>query len=185
MQKNLWKKLVMMLIIPGFLLVVSCAQQAVAPVDVDGNGDSVTAGAEKETPIKTDTMKEMPKEEATLEMMKKKAMDHFVNQDVLFGYDSAAITADAQVLLTEKAAWLKKNPGVHIVVEGHCDERGTTEYNLGLGERRAVSAKNFLVTLGISPARLDTISYGEEKPVDYSENEDAYRKNRRAHMALK
>jgi len=185
MLKNWCKKLVLMLMIPGFLLVVSCAQQNVVPVE--GNGDSVSTDTAVEAPVKKDTATDETLKDAASEMKKKMEMakDNFVNRDVLFGYDSAALTGDAQALLAEKAAWLKSNPGVHVVVEGHCDDRGTTEYNLGLGERRAVSAKNFLVTLGVSPARLDTISYGEEKPVAHGDNEAAYKKNRRAHMTLK
>ena len=87
-------------------------------------------------------------------------------------------------ILKENAELLKKYPKVKIQIEGHCDERGTNEYNLALGERRANSTKNYLVSLGISPDRISTISYGEEKPLDPGHNEEAWAKNRRAHTII-
>ena len=80
--------------------------------------------------------------------------------------------------------WLRPYPSVRILIEGHCDERGTAAYNLALGERRADTAKEFLVNLGIPADRVTTISYGEEKPVDPGQNEEAWAKNRRAHFEL-
>lgn len=103
-------------------------------------------------------------------------------EDIRFDYDSAALSSMAQDILRQKAEWLRNHPGVSVVIEGHCDERGTNEYNLALGDRRAESAKSFLTHLGISPSRLTTISYGEERPLDPGSNERAWRKNRRAHF---
>ncbi len=108
----------------------------------------------------------------------------FENEDIFFGYDSSAITAEAQEILHHKAAFLKANPNIRVTVEGHCDDRGTNEYNLALGEARAKSAKAFLVDLGISANRIATISYGEERPLVEGSAEEAYAKNRRAHFVI-
>ncbi len=105
-------------------------------------------------------------------------------KDIHFEFDKYEIRPEDVEILKETASLLKKFPNVKIQIEGHCDERGTNEYNLALGERRANSAKNYLVSLGISPERLSTISYGEERPVDPGHNEEAWAKNRRAHFVI-
>ncbi len=99
---------------------------------------------------------------------------------VLFSYDSYELDDAAKAILTRHAAWLRANPGVRITLEGHCDERGTREYNLALGDRRANSAKNFLAAQGIDVARLSTISYGKERPAVEGADEAAWAQNRRA-----
>ena len=108
----------------------------------------------------------------------------FENEDVHFEFDSIRLTPTAQEILTKKAMWLRANPGATVKIEGHCDNRGTNEYNLALGEGRAQSAKAFLVDLGIDPSRLTTISYGEERPIDRAQTEAAWAKNRRAHFVI-
>jgi peptidoglycan-associated lipoprotein len=99
---------------------------------------------------------------------------------VHFATDSSDVDAEAQGILTRQAVWLQKYPNVRITVEGHCDERGTREYNLALGDRRANSAKTFLVNAGISAARLTTISFGKERPIATGSDESAWAQNRRA-----
>jgi peptidoglycan-associated lipoprotein len=99
---------------------------------------------------------------------------------IFFAFDSAEITPEAQQILRRQAEWLRRYPNVSVTIEGHCDERGTREYNLALGERRAQAAKNVLVALGIPAARLSTISYGKERPAVPGSSEDAYAQNRRA-----
>ena len=113
------------------------------------------------------------------------AREAFVNEDIHFDFDKATLTSEAREILKRKAKWLEENPDASIVIEGHCDERGTTEYNLALGDRRAKAAKDFLVDLGISASRIDTISYGEERPLDPGHNEAAWAKNRRAHFVIR
>jgi peptidoglycan-associated lipoprotein len=108
----------------------------------------------------------------------------FENEDIYFAYDSSALSSQAQDILRKKAAFLKSNPNVKVTIEGHCDERGTNEYNLALGEARARSAKAFMVDLGIPAARAATISYGEERPIAKGQTEDAWAKNRRAHFVI-
>jgi peptidoglycan-associated lipoprotein len=105
--------------------------------------------------------------------------------DVFFDYDSSILSTEAQDRLTQNAAWLKSNSGKSVLIEGHCDDRGTSEYNIALGDRRADTAKEYLERLGIASARLETISYGEERPFDKGQGEDAWAKNRRAHFVVK
>ncbi|MGA8239229.1 MAG: peptidoglycan-associated lipoprotein Pal [Desulfobacterales bacterium] len=108
----------------------------------------------------------------------------FENEDIHFDYDSALLTPQAQEILREKARYMKENPGTNVIIEGHCDERGTNEYNLALGEQRAKMTQEFLVALGVSASRIKTVSYGEEHPLDRSNTEQAWAKNRRAHFVI-
>jgi peptidoglycan-associated lipoprotein len=101
---------------------------------------------------------------------------------VNFEYDKAALTEKAKKQLASNANWIKAHDKTNLQVEGHCDSRGSIEYNLALGERRAKAVKNYLVSMGVAAARLSVISYGKEKPLDSSESEAAYAKNRRANF---
>ena len=103
-----------------------------------------------------------------------------VGDRVFFNYDSSELDGDAQELLQDQVAWLKQYSNVSIIVEGHCDERGTREYNLALGEKRAQSVKNYLISLGISSDRVSTISYGKERPAVIGSNDGAWAQNRRS-----
>jgi peptidoglycan-associated lipoprotein len=105
-------------------------------------------------------------------------------KDIHFDFDKYDVRPmDAEILM-ENAALLKKRPSMKVQIEGYCDERGTEEYNLALGERRANSTKKSLLSLGISPDRISTISYGEERPLDPRHNEEAWARNRRAHTII-
>lgn len=103
-----------------------------------------------------------------------------VGDRVFFGFDKSDLSAEARATLDRQSAWLKKYPSVSIVMEGHCDERGTREYNLALGERRAAAAKNYLVASGIEAGRIKTVSYGKERPAVLGSNEASWAQNRRA-----
>ncbi len=103
-----------------------------------------------------------------------------VGDRVFFGFDKYSLTASARATLEKQAAWMNKYPAVTVSVEGHADERGTREYNLGLGDRRANSVKDYMVALGINPSRLKAISYGKERPVALGSNEAAWAQNRRS-----
>ncbi|MCX7635802.1 MAG: peptidoglycan-associated lipoprotein Pal [Syntrophales bacterium] len=105
-------------------------------------------------------------------------------KDIHFDFDQSTLRPDARAILKEHAAWLLKNPGVSVLIEGHCDERGTNEYNLALGDRRANETMKYLVELGVAKERIKTISYGEERPLDPGHNEAAWAKNRRAHFVI-
>jgi len=116
-----------------------------------------------------------------LEEAKKKV---FLTELVLFDFDSSVLTPTAQDRLRRKAEWLEENAKASVIIEGHCDERGSNEYNLALGWRRAEAAKAFLVDLGVSATRMSTISYGEERPFALGHYEGAWSQNRRAHFVL-
>ncbi len=103
---------------------------------------------------------------------------------VYFAYDSSELSVAARNSLQAQSKWLRSNGGAKVVLQGHADERGTREYNLALGERRAAAAKNYLVALGVSPSRISIISYGKERPVALGSNERAWAKNRRAVMVV-
>ncbi len=112
------------------------------------------------------------------------SMREFESEKIYFEYDKAELKTEARATLREKATWLEQHPQYSVRIEGHCDERGTNEYNLALGERRANAAKDFLVALGIPADRLMIISYGEEKPAAYGSTEDAWAQNRRDEFRL-
>jgi peptidoglycan-associated lipoprotein len=103
-----------------------------------------------------------------------------IGDRVLFGFDSYELTSEAKSTLAKQASFLAANPSVRITIEGHCDERGTREYNLALGESRASATRDYLVAQGVNPARIKIISYGKERPAVIGSNEDAWRYNRRA-----
>jgi len=105
-------------------------------------------------------------------------------QDAFFDLDKADIRADARAALMQTAQFLRSYPQVKVNLEGHCDERGSTEYNLALGDRRAQAAKDFLVSLGIAADRMQTVSYGKERPFCMDHNETCWQQNRRAHFVL-
>lgn len=108
-----------------------------------------------------------------------------IGDTVFFDFDSSALSGDAKATLAAQAAFLASNPSITIVVEGHTDERGTREYNLALGERRASAARDYLVAQGVNTARIKTISYGKERPSFIGSNPYAYSKNRRSVSIIK
>lgn len=103
---------------------------------------------------------------------------------VHFEFDSSQLDGSAQSILDNNAQFLQNNPSVTVQIEGHCDERGGSEYNLALGGRRAMTVKNYLQSMGVEGSRLSTISYGKERPLEYGHDEDAWRKNRRANFVV-
>ncbi|HMO02886.1 MAG TPA: peptidoglycan-associated lipoprotein Pal [Oligoflexia bacterium] len=107
-----------------------------------------------------------------------------VLRDVNFAFDSSQLDATARKILADNASWLNANPSKNVQVEGHCDERGTNEYNMALGARRAKAAADYLVSLGVAASRISTVSYGEEMPLDPRHNEEAWARNRRAHFRI-
>ncbi len=174
MKRKYWVILAMLFIVPGLMLTASCAKKVTAKPEA---AVSKTAEVEKKAP--TAPMDDSAKSAALA------AREKFMKQDVNFAFDSAVLDATAQAILKDKAGWLKDNATAATTIEGHCDERGTVAYNVALGERRAEAAKAFLVNLGVPAAKMTTISYGKEKPLDTAKTEAAYAKNRRAHFVLK
>jgi peptidoglycan-associated lipoprotein len=118
--------------------------------------------------------------EATVDELNRKK----VLETVYFDYDKSDLGEDTRATLQSNAGWLKANPGRIVRIEGHCDERGTIEYNLALGQRRAVSVRDYLVGLGIDASRIKTLSYGKERPVDPGHDDAARARNRRAEFVI-
>jgi peptidoglycan-associated lipoprotein len=111
--------------------------------------------------------------------LQRQAIEKIAMDRIYFAFDSNELTQESRQVLTEKAELLKANPGLNLLIEGHCDERGTNEYNLALGERRARAAYEFLVLMGVDSSKMSIISYGEEYPAVQGANEEAWSKNRR------
>jgi len=109
----------------------------------------------------------------------------FEDENIHFDFDKYVLTPQAMMILDDKAAYLREHPGVRVLVEGHCDDRGSNEYNLALGDRRANSAKNYLVKSGVVESRITTISYGEEQPLCMQQAESCWSRNRRGHFSVR
>ncbi len=155
-------------VLAALLLLAACESTPQATGDATGTGGA-TAGTQTQA--------------APLPGPRPGSAEDFtvnVGDRVFFDFDRYSLRPDAREILQRQAQWLQKYPSVTITVEGHCDERGTREYNLALGERRANAAKNYLVALGINPNRVKTISYGKERPAVTGSNEAAWAQNRRA-----
>jgi peptidoglycan-associated lipoprotein len=137
----------------------------------------------KERTLSEEEARRMKEEAERMKASAEKA--RFESEDVLFEFDQYILSDTAKQILDKKAKWLKDFPSTKVQVEGHCDERGSAEYNLALGQKRADAVMQYLVSLGININRLSTISYGKEKPLDPGHTEEAWVKNRRAQLVLK
>src|SRR6266702_5339555 len=161
----------------GLSLFIGCSQQTSKPQETNAS-QKVEA---KQVPSKTTPTKTQA---SSLEALQKgtlgKGADEGPLRDVNFDFDRYELRPDMREILKGQVTWLKANPQVRVEVEGHCDERGTSEYNLALGAKRAESVKRYLIDLGISPDRFSTVSYGEELPTCREETEACWAKNRRA-----
>jgi len=170
---------------------VAAAQEA-APAAVTADDEAARKAkeaADREAALKEQAAKdEAARREAARAAWAKKNAEALVElslQNIYFDYDKSAIRPDAREILKANAEIFTKNSSAKIVMEGHCDERGTAEYNMALGERRAQEAKQYLVNLGIDASRIETISYGKERPLDNRSTEEAWAQNRRAQFLLK
>jgi peptidoglycan-associated lipoprotein len=182
MRKKLWMILLVMLLVSGWVFTTSCSKKTLATKN-DVYGSSIE---DVTTPQKTDMEEEdLEESEVIPGTVSGKTVIMIMLEDIYFEFDKSTLTSEAKDDLMQKAEWLKAHPHAKVLIEGHCDERGTNEYNLALGDRRAEAVKTFLINLGTSPLRLDSISYGEERPADFGHGEVSWAKNRRAHFALK
>ncbi len=166
----------------SFVFITGCAKTPETQI----MKDTSAAQAEKEKAAAAEAAA-MAAEKAALEeqMLQEKLLaeaDSFI--DIKFAFDKYDLSAEARGVLSKLADWLNTNQDFEVTIEGHCDERGTTEYNLALGERRAEAAKAYLANLGVDTMRITTISYGEELPLDPGSNEAAWAKNRRDHFVV-
>jgi peptidoglycan-associated lipoprotein len=172
MKNKMWIIMTLLLVLPGFMLTVACQKRVAV------QQQPVAVVEEKEVVVEE-------KEEVVVVVEEEKKMDAMVMaEDIYFDFDKSSLTPAAQENLLMKAQWLRENPDATTTIEGHADDRGTNEYNLALGDRRADSARGFLVNLGISASRLSTISYGEERPVCTQRNEECWAKNRRGNFVI-
>lgn len=172
------------------VILSGCTQKAVVKEDPSAKGAELSQAGKDAKEAERIREEEVKKEfEKSLVAKKTPGIEGMVLEskmlkDIHFDFDRYNIRVEEAEVLKENSALLKKYPGMKFQIEGHCDERGTGEYNLALGERRANSAKKYLISLGIEPGRISTISYGEERPSDQGHSEDAWMKNRRAHFVI-
>jgi peptidoglycan-associated lipoprotein len=168
--------LVAVVVILGLLMVSGCAwfkteEKAQEPPPGAAKEEGTKRTAEAESKKMEGKPEATVKEEASL-------------QDIFFDFDKHNVRSDQRAAIDQGAAWLRNNAAVKIVIEGHCDERGTSEYNMALGDRRAKNVKEALVSRGVNAKSIKTISYGKEKPFDAGHNEEAWAKNRRGHFVI-
>jgi peptidoglycan-associated lipoprotein len=149
---------------------------------IQPKAEVITEKPVTETPAVTE--KVAKKEEPELLLTPPTVTEKIEFPDVHFDFDKYDIRDDAKPVLEKLAQWLKNNPKARVLIEGHCDERGTNQYNLALGERRASATKNYLMALGISSSRIDTVTYGEERPLCREQTEECWQLNRRAHFVI-
>lgn len=170
--------LVALLMVPLFLTISCCSKKVVKPTPTGGEKGKQEVTAEKKG-VQEEGLQKKKYPGIQGEFMESKYL-----KDIHFDFDKYNIRPDATAVLKKSAEYLLAHPTYKIQIEGHCDERGSVEYNLVLGERRAESAKKFLVNLGVDANRLSTISYGKEMPLDPRHNEEAWAKNRRCHFII-
>ncbi len=158
----------------------ACAKKQVAAPGLSAQ-EKAHLEAERQRRLREQRLREAQLKAA----QERKLREIFENKDIHFEFDRYDLTPEAKQILNEKAAYLLKHPNVKIIIEGHCDERGSNAYNMALGEKRAKAAKAYLEAMGVDPSRMETVSYGEERPLDPRHTEEAYAINRRAHFVIK
>jgi peptidoglycan-associated lipoprotein len=197
--------IVMLIIGVSFMFLTGCAKKAVSKDEALIKGEQTAGQAQAGADVKQKEDEAALKEKAAREQalreqelreqaIKEQAMKadaaampeqaKVLFEDVYFQYDQSNIDQKSRDTLKLLAEWLQKNKGYSVVIEGNCDDRGAVEYNLALGQRRADAAMKYLVDLGINQARIKTVSYGKERPVDAGQTEEAWAKNRRDHFVL-
>ncbi len=165
--------LFLVLMLAALMVLPACSKKEAAPVEED-----ITPAEEVPPPPP-------PPVEEDLEVIEVEELEPIVLKDIFFDFDKYSIKGEFKVALEANAELLMLRDDAILVIEGHCDERGTSEYNLALGEKRAKAVKDFYIAYGIGADRLSIISYGEERPFEYGHDENAWGMNRRAHMLIK
>ncbi len=187
-RQNIFVTLFLVAIICAFVLPAGCAKKAVMKEEPAVEKE---AAVEKQAPAQASETApaKAPEEQkvgeaamAAAAALADKEASQFV--DIRFAFDRFDLRPEAREVLDKHAKWLKAHPEFNVRIEGNCDERGTAEYNMALGQRRAASAMKYLVDLGVGKNRLSTVSYGKERPLDPGHNEDAWAKNRRDHFSV-
>ena len=166
--------LFLVLTLAVLMVLPACSKKEAPPIEED-----ITPAEEVPPPPPP------PMEEEEDAMIEEEMLEALVLEDIYFDFDKYSIKGEYKTVLEANADLLMEREDAVLVIEGHCDERGTSEYNLALGEKRAKAVMDFYIAFGISASRLSMISYGEERPFEYGHDEDAWAKNRRAHMLIK
>ena len=187
------RKWMIWVIAPAVALVLTACpkkEPVTAPeeIDVDTTAVEPTEPQPQEIETDRDLARDDMQEEALpsdVEELNRVLRERGLIQDVYFEFDASELSEEAQNRLRGNAAWLRQNAGYSATIEGHCDERGTSEYNLALGEQRANSAQNYITSLGVDGSRLRTLSYGKERPVCNDSSESCWARNRRAHFVIR
>jgi peptidoglycan-associated lipoprotein len=182
------------LLVAGLLIVAGCSTKKTITQPVPQPEPQAQPEKKPVEPAKAEASRQIPPRETITETESKGAKQAGTGQkmeelsakiqDIRFDFDKYDVREDAKPILKELAALLSANKTSKVIIEGHCDDRGTNEYNLALGDKRANSARSYLVSLGIPSSRTETVSYGEEKPLCKEENEECWTQNRRAHFVL-
>jgi peptidoglycan-associated lipoprotein len=186
MRKEIWTPVVAVLILSVMFLTTACAQKKVTQTEPASQTEPEiqkreTDNSKEDAKLAEQLLEEKLREETAKQVVEEKKFD---DQNIYFAFDSSDLSDQARLILSNNAEYLLKHSGLTITVEGHCDERGSETYNNSLGKRRAESVKNFLVDKGISTDRLDTVSYGENKPIAFGSNETSWAKNRRVQIVV-
>jgi peptidoglycan-associated lipoprotein len=166
--------LFLVIVLAALMVLPACSKKEAAPIEED-----ITPAEEVPPPPPPPVVQEEADD------MEEEELAPLVLQDIFFDYDKYSIKGEFKAVLEANAGLLLERDDAVLVIEGHCDERGTSEYNLALGEKRAKAVMDFYIAFGISASRLSMISYGEERPFEYGHDEAAWAKNRRAHMMIK
>jgi peptidoglycan-associated lipoprotein len=192
-QISFWT-LIVMFSISGFFLF-SCSNKEVKkegivskpPTAMEDEAEKAKKRVrmKEQEPSEQELRERALKEEEAKRLKAASEKARFESEDIHFDFDQYILSDTDKQILNKKAQWLKDFPTAKVLIEGHCDERGSAEYNLALGQKRADAAMNYLNALGINLTRMSTVSYGKEKPLDTGSNEAAWTKNRRAHFVLK
>jgi peptidoglycan-associated lipoprotein len=184
MKNNRWLAIILVTTLTAVMFTASCAKRAVQTGPVQTESPEVSTSSEGSAEEAEQAERVQADRLAAEAEARETAKTDFVNQNIYFALDSAVLSNQAQRVLSNKADYMRTESDIVVTVEGHCDERGTDIYNTALGKRRAESVKNFLVDLGVHTGRLNTISYGEERPVAMGKNEASWGRNRRAQFVI-
>jgi peptidoglycan-associated lipoprotein len=185
MKNCITYKGVIVVLILSLLVFAGCSSKKSVVTSDTGRDQSVPSDTARQ-----DALREQARADAEREALNQSVDLEKMSQvkspvsDINFDFDSSSIRPDARVILERNADYFMKNKVTSIVIEGHCDEQGTAEYNMALGERRAQETKKYLVNLGVKESLMETVSFGEENPLDPASDEEAWAKNRRAHFVV-
>ena len=190
MKNYITCKIAFVVMISGLLIFAGCAEKKSVITGDSAQKQATATAPQNESAGQPDATKpqgasdlQAPAKEQSVDLEKMAQADSPVS-DIFFDFDSFSIRSDARDTMKANADYFMKHRVSSIIVEGHCDERGTAEYNMALGERRAQETKQYLINLGIKEALIKTVSFGEERPLDPASNEEAWAKNRRAHFIV-